>query len=67
MGLRDKLKGAFGGSKKEDLFESPRESYVEKRPEAPVAEDEAGSRYMQARKWREDMEMRKPLIERRKP
>jgi len=65
MGLMDKLKGKFG-SKKEDLFESPHESYVEKRVEEKPPEDEAGTRYMQAKRWREDKEMAKPLIERKR-
>jgi|GEM_PF-1458021 len=60
MGIMDKI---FGSKKAEE----PVRLGQLKRPaeEAPIpVEEEAGSRYLAAKKWREDKAMQEPLVKR---
>jgi hypothetical protein len=61
-GIGNKLKSIFGG-KKEDPFNEP-VRLPPRRIEEPPVEDETGQRWKQAKKWREDKELEKPLVKR---
>jgi len=64
MGLRDALKGIFGG-KKEDKYEVYSARRIERPPaEEKVVDDGVGSRWKEAKKWREDKQLEEPLIKR---
>lgn len=66
MGFGEKLKGIFGG-KKDVSFESEEPVRREPMPiEIKQTEDDAGTRWMQAKRMREEREMNKPLIQRKR-
>ena len=64
MGLRDALKGIFSG-KKEDKYEEYSARRIERPPIEEKSEDDgAGSRWKEAKKWREEKAMQEPLVKR---
>jgi len=60
MGIMDKI---FKGKKTEEVVRLGEYKRPAVEAQVPV-EDEAGSRYLAAKKWREDQAMNEPLVKR---
>ena len=63
-GLFDKVKKAFKG-KEEEPF-APTRLHVQRVEEPAPPVDEAGSRWKEAKKWREEQQDKEPLVNRSK-